>query len=278
MADANDSTATQNSETTQTGNAPTDAAAGGAPAAGGAAADAGDAGGTAAGGGDGAAAAGGAAAGDAGAGDDPLDAPGILDGVDGDGKSAGEGEGEGDKGGEGEGGEGGDAAAPLTGEAPEAYEVTPPEGFTMDKAALDMFDPVFRKLGLTNAGAQEIVNLAPQYVQHIADATTARVVGDVVAVRKQWAEEAAADPEIGGARFEESKTLAAKAFDRLGFAADGKFRTFLKESGLGNHPEMIRAMVKMGRAIGEDGFDRGEAGKADVPIWDRVYGGPTPSN
>lgn len=269
MADANDSTATQSLETTQTGSAPTNAAAGGAPADGGATPDAGDAGG---------AAAGGAAAGDAGAGGDPLDAPGILDGVDGDGKPAGEGEGEGDKGGEGEGGEGGDAAAPLTGEAPEAYEVTPPEGFTMDKAALDMFDPVFRKLGLTNAGAQEIVNLAPQYVQHIADATTARVVGDVVAVRKQWAEEAAADPEIGGARFEESKTLAAKAFDRLGFAADGKFRTFLKESGLGNHPEMIRAMVKMGRAIGEDGFDRGEAGKADVPIWDRVYGGPTPSN
>ena len=273
MADAIDTTATQNStETTPATGAPTDAAA-----AGGAAADAGANGGDA--GGEGGSSDSGA--GDAGTGGgDPLDAPGVLDG---DGKPAGEGEG-GEGGKEGEGSDGGDGAggegadAPLTGEAPEAYEVTAPEGMTLDKAALDMFDPVFRKLGLTNAGAQEVVNAAPGFVQHIRDQVAGGVVSDVVAQRKAWADAAAADPEIGGARFEESKALAAKAFDRLGLAPEGPFRTLLKESGLGNHPDMIRAMVKMGRAIGEDGFERGEAGKADTPIWDRVYGGPTPSN
>lgn len=275
MADANDSTATQNSETTQTGAAPID----GAPAA--AAADAGAAGSADAGAGADAAAAGGAAADGTATGaegGDPLDAPGVLDGVEGDGKPAGEGEGEDKpKEGEGEGGEG-EAAAALTGEVPEAYAFTAPEGVTLDPKAMEIFDPVFRKLTLTNEGAQELVNVAPAFVSHIRDQVAGSVVSDVVAARKAWADEAAADPEIGGAKFEESKTLAAKAFDRLGFAPDGKFRSFLKETGLGNHPEMIRAMVKMGRAIGEDGFDRGEAGKADVPIWDRVYGAPVSPN
>lgn len=249
MADANDSTATQSLETTQTGTAATDAAGAGAAGAPGA------------------------------AGGDPLDAPGVLDGVEGDGKPAGEGEGEGDgKPKDGEGGEGEGAAAALTGEVPEAYAVTAPEGVTLDPKAMEIFDPVFRKLTLTNEGAQELVNAAPAFVSHIRDQVAGGVVADVVAARKAWADEAAADPEIGGAKFEESKALAAKAFDRLGFAPDGKFRAFLKDSGLGNHPEMIRAMVKMGRAIGEDGFDRGEAGKADVPIWDRVYGAPSSSN
>lgn len=277
MADANDSTATQNSETTQTGTAATDAA-GAADAGAAGAADAGAADGGAAAGADGAATGAGAAGA---AGGDPLDAPGVLDGVEGDGKPAGEGEGEGadgDKGKDGEGGEGEGAAAALTGEVPESYAVTPPEGFTLDPKAMELFDPVFRKLTLTNEGAQELVNAAPAFVSHIRDQVAGGVVADVVAARKAWADEAAADPEIGGAKFDESKALAAKAFDRLGFASDGKFRTFLKESGLGNHPEMIRAMVKMGRAIGEDGFDRGEAGKADVPIWDRVYGAPVATN
>jgi len=276
MADVIDTTATQNSTETQTPatGAPTDAAA-----AGGAAANAGDAGGDA--GGEGGSSDGGTAGGD------PLDAPGVLDAVEGGKESDAGTDGEGDKSKEGEGTDGADGEgdgdkagedAPLTGEVPEAYEVTAPEGVTLDKAALDMFDPVFRKLGLTNAGAQEIVNAAPGFVDHIRDQVAGGVVSDVVAQRKAWAEAAAADPEIGGARFEESKALAAKAFDRLGLAPDGGFRTLLKESGLGNHPDMIRAMVKMGRAIGEDGFERGEAGKADTPIWDRVYGGPTPSN
>lgn len=272
MADALDTTATPNSTDTNPTSAPTDAAA-----AGGAAADAGVAGDDAGGAG--------GSSGDAAAGGDALDAPGILDGVE-TGKEGEAAPGEDGKPKEGEGTDGEDGAgdgdkagadAPLTGDAPDAYEVTAPEGVTLDKAALDMFDPVFRKLGLTNAGAQEIVNAAPGFVDHIRDQVAGSVVSDVVAQRKAWAEAAASDPEIGGARFEESKSLAAKAFDRLGLAPDGPFRTLLKESGLGNHPDMIRAMVKMGRAIGEDGFERGEAGKADTPIWDRVYGNPTPS-
>lgn len=282
MADApNDTTATQNStETTPAGGASDAAAA----AAGGAAADAGASGGEAAGGDAGGAAAGAGAAGDAGAGGDPLDAPGILDGADG-GKAAGvdgdagkAGEGEGSDGADGKGGDGAEGAAvALTGEAPEAYEITAPEGVTLDTEALGIFEPIFREMTLTNAGAQKLVDAAPAFVDRIRGQVAQGVVADVVAARKAWSDEARADPEIGGAKFDESVSLAAKAFDRLGFAPDGKFRSFLKESGLGNHPEMIRAMVKMGRAIGEDGFDRGGAAKSDVPIWDRVYGAPVPS-
>ena len=208
---------------------------------------------------------------------DPLDAPGLLDDVKageekpGTAEDAKEGEGD------GEAKPGADADAPLIGEAPETYAITAPEGTTLDAAALEMFDPVFRKLGLTDAGAQALVDQVPAYLAHVQAKTQEGMVANIVATRKEWADAAAADPEIGGAKFEESKSLAAKVFDRFGLAPDGAFRTLLKESGLGNHADMIRVFAKIGRAIGEDGFDRGEAGKGDVPIWDKVYGGPTPT-
>ncbi len=86
-------------------------------------------------------------------------------------------------------------------------------------------------------------------------------MGEVVAQRKAWAEEAAADPEIGGAKWEDSKTTAAKALDLLGFEKGSPFRNLLNDSGLGNHPDMIRAFVKIGTVIGEDSdFVRGGTG------------------
>mgnify|MGYP000700477353 CR=1 FL=1 len=45
--------------------------------------------------------------------------------------------------------------------------------------------------------------------------------------------------------------VAKKALDTFGTP---EFRTLLNESGLGNHPEMIRMMFRAGKAISEDKF------------------------
>ena len=179
----------------------------------------------------------------------------------------------------GEGGDKGDEAAPspFVGAAPEAYEITAPEGTTLDAKALEMFDPIFRDLTLTNEGAQKLVDAAPAFIEHIGAAKDAALLANVVESRKAWAKAAMEDEEIGGPKFEESKAACAKLFDRVGFKQGEGFRSFLDESGLGNHPDLIRGLVRLAKMTGEDSFTRSasDGGDAGVPIWDRVYSGPS---
>ena len=202
---------------------------------------------------------------------DPLDAPGILDDAgkpEGDGKPEGE-KPEGDAKPEGE--KDGDAA-PLVGEVPETYELTAPEGFVIDKTSLDIFDPVFRELGLTKEGAQKMADAAPAFVEHIAQQVAGAQVQQIIDTRKAWADAAIADPEIGGKNLEMSKQLAASVFDRYGLKPDGPFRTLLNESGLANHPDMIRVFAKIGHDMKEDGFPVGEgAPKPASSRTERMY-------
>lgn len=171
----------------------------------------------------------------------------------------------------------GDDAPALHGEAPEAYQLTAPEGRTLDPKGMEIFTGAFKELALTNEGAQRLIEPAFAFVDHVTQQVENAMMGKVADTVKGWATEAEADAEIGGKNFEESKALCGRMFDKFGWAEGGQFRTFLDETGLGNHPEMIRAMVKVARATGEDSFERGDSSKGDVPVWDRVYGQPTPA-
>jgi hypothetical protein len=164
----------------------------------------------------------------------------------------------------------GDSEADAPEGPPEAYELTPPEGMTLDAETLAEADPVFRELGLNNDQANQLVPLAAKFGERIAaqaaEATNQTILNEVTAQRKAWVTEAKADPEIGGANWDASVDLSAKALDALGMPKGSPFRTFLSESGLGNHPEMIRAFSKVGALVSEDGdFVRGDSGAAVKP-------------
>lgn len=157
-----------------------------------------------------------------------------------------------------------DPAAPTTPAeavgAPEAYDLKPPEGATLDTDALAIAEPVLREMGLTNEQAQKLTDAYAQIVPKVAERMQSEQTAQITAQRKEWADEAKADPEIGGANWNASITASAKALDRLGAPAGSPFRELLNVTGLGNHPEMIRIFAKMGNAIGEDtDFVRGEA-------------------
>jgi hypothetical protein len=154
-----------------------------------------------------------------------------------------------------------DPAAPPEPEgAPEAYDLKAPEGSTLDTDALAIAEPVLRDLGLTNEQAQKLTDAYAQIVPKVAERMQSEQATQITAQRKAWADEAKADPEIGGANWKASITASAKALDRLGAPAGSPFRELLNVTGLGNHPEMIRMFSKVGAAIGEDSdFVRGEA-------------------
>lgn len=143
-----------------------------------------------------------------------------------------------------------DAAAPEG--PPEAYELTAPEGITLDAEAVDLATPVFKELGLNNEQANKLMPVAADFAKRIQEKSQQAVMSEVMAQRAAWADEAQNDPEIGGAKFQETMALSDKALDTLGYPKGSPFRNFLTDSGLGNHPEMIRAMRRIGEAVGED--------------------------
>ena len=160
------------------------------------------------------------------------------------------------------------ADAPVV---PEKYELAL-EGLTLDAALVEAADPVLRELGLSNDQANSLLPLAQQIQQRTTDALIQQLTDGAAAQKKEWVDSFHADPEIGGAKAEESAHLAAKGLDALGFPEGHPFRKALTESGFGNHPDMIRAFRAVGQMVGEDGtFARAGAGSDSRPVWERLY-------
>lgn len=178
--------------------------------------------------------------------------------------------------GETEGTEGTEAKTDV----PETYELAVPEGFEkLDDEAVKEATPVFKELGLTNEQANKLVPVAASFAKRIVDQRDQQLIGTIAEQRKSWLEEARADQEIGGANWESSLQAGAKALDQLGFPKGSPLRNLLNESGLGNHPEIIRAFAKVGKAIGEDtDFPRGDAGGKQPKTTAEKFYGPAFTN
>ena len=163
--------------------------------------------------------------------------------------------------------------APETPTVPETYELTAPEGMTIDADLLTEATPIFKELGLSNEAASKVLPLAQSLITKTQDATVQQFIDQGNQQRKAWLDEARADPEIGGNKWDTTLHTAGRGLDALGYGEGSALRTLLNETGLGNHPEMIKAMAKIGGMVGEDGdFVRADAGaKIQVPLEKRLY-------
>lgn len=223
----------------------------------------------------------GGAGGDAGGGEDKTILGGAVD-------EDGDGSGDAGDGGKPEGetrlqfGEG-EAAKPILG-APEAYEVTLSEdltkaGITFDKEAFDAVEPILRDLNLSNDAAQALTSAYAEKILPLLQKRAGEANDQLGAdMRRQWSEAAAKefDGREGRASLNEVKALCRQAFMRGGVKADSPFLTFLEESGLGSHPDMVRTMAHFGRSLGEAAIETGGGQPAPERLADRVYGKPVP--
>ena len=130
--------------------------------------------------------------------------------------------------------------------APEKYDFKAPEGTPLDSELMGEFEGIARELNLPQDKAQLVVDkLAPKVAERMA-AQQAQVVQQA---RTEWAESARADKEFGGDNLPASLATAQKAMTTFGTP---ELRALLNDSGLGNHPEVIRAFYRAGKAISED--------------------------
>ena len=131
-------------------------------------------------------------------------------------------------------------------DVPEAYEkFSLPEGFEYDEGKAKEFGALARELGLPQDKAQRLVDM---YVGNLQQGLSAQIEA-VAARNKGWQEAARNDKEFGGADFERNLAVANEGLRRLGTP---ELISYLEESGLGNHPEVIRLCWRAGRLAGED--------------------------
>ncbi len=145
--------------------------------------------------------------------------------------------------------------------APEKYEFTAAEGVELDTEAMKDFEPVARDLNLTNEQAQKLVDAYPKILsgvqQRQAEAWQKQTEG--------WAETVKADKEIGGDKLTANLSAAQRALDQFGTP---ELKEYLNSTGLGNHPDLVKTFVKIGKAMSEDGMvdgsNQGQRSAAEV--------------
>lgn len=138
--------------------------------------------------------------------------------------------------------------------APEKYEnFTLPDGLKLDEAVMGEFSALAKELNLPQAAAQKLVDIGARMQQGTAEQMQAAMVAQA----EKWGTESQVDKEFGGDKFSENLSVAKKALDQFG---SPEFKAFLRDSKLGNHPEVIRFMFRAGQAISQDGFVPGRSG------------------
>lgn len=135
---------------------------------------------------------------------------------------------------------------PADADKPIEYaDFTAPEGVTLNPDAVTELKAFAAEKKLTQEEAQKLVDLGAKTMQQ----QHAALVSQIEQAQAQWSEASSTDKEFGGDKLAENVGLAKTALDKFGTP---ELSQMLKESGLGNHPEIIRAFYRVGKAISED--------------------------
>lgn len=161
--------------------------------------------------------------------------------------------------------------------APEDYDAsafTLPEGVEFDGELFDLVKDDLKGFDLSQEGAGKIVGLfAEKVVPKIAERTEARMSELGQEISAQFARDLQADPVVGGVKLKEAQAYAAKAISSaIPDASDrAAFSQFLNESGMGNHPLLMRVIAAGGRAMSEASTPAGGA-VAEKSVTQKFYG------
>jgi len=145
-------------------------------------------------------------------------------------------------------------------EVPESYEFAMPEGVQLDKTAAEEFTVIAKELKLDQATAQKVADVGAKMVQRQAEAHVKLV--------ETWTEAVKTDKEIGGDKLAENLGVARKALEAFGTP---ELKDVLNSTGFGNHPAVIKAFYKIGKAISEDRFVTGGAKGPETDIAKRMF-------
>ena len=137
---------------------------------------------------------------------------------------------------------------------PEKYEFKLPEGVTLDEAQIALVAPVFKELGLDNAGAQKLLDLQLAYNKQNEEV-------HVKAFDKYVEDLKTESKTYFGSKLPDVMRNVARVRDTLMPKVDGKDHPLLDKlniSGLANDRHFLEFFDAIGRMIGEGKFVEGK--------------------
>lgn len=162
------------------------------------------------------------------------------------------------------------AAAPKPTVPPEKYDLKLSDDSPFDAVFLERIAAEARERGLSNEDAQKLIDRDDRIV-------TGYIQAQGALLRKTseaWVEEAKTDKEIGGSGFKKNIETARRYVDRFGSES---LKKALNETGLGNHPELIRMIVRAASTMADDTLvmPKGQASAGKRPMEEAFYGKST---
>jgi len=107
-----------------------------------------------------------------------------------------------------------------------------------------------RERGLSQEDAAKLV----AHTQEVVDGVLGRQKASLPELAKKWEADTKADKDLGGDKYPATQANVRRVMDAFAEAnPESSLGKLLNESGYGNHPEWIRLVNWIGKAMGEDG-------------------------
>lgn len=154
---------------------------------------------------------------------------------------------------------------------PTDYDLKLPDGSPLSAEDVAQTLKDAKAAGLTKEQAESLLNSKDQG----AKALQTRQQEAFKQTQVAWKEAITKDPEMGGDKLAETTVLASRAFKQL---ASAELQIWAEKTGLGDYPEFVRLMARVGKMMGEDKLIRGTVGASPEPKSREavLYGKTTP--
>lgn len=146
------------------------------------------------------------------------------------------------------------------------YDLKLPKDSLLDAVALEEISTYAKEKGYTQEQAQDLLNrendAVLDYQQRQNEALSAK--------KKEWYDQVIADKEIGGDNYNQNVEYAHRAIKKF---MSQEIIDFLDKSGLGNHPELVRGFVRIGKSMQNDTMIKGaNSNSGTVSLEEKFYG------
>lgn len=128
---------------------------------------------------------------------------------------------------------------------PETYDLKLGEGSKLDAKAVEDIAAFAKSNGLSQDAAKALLERENANFEAYVDAVTAQQKAQLEAEQAEWIKTIETDTEIGGANAKKNMELAKRVVEKYG--PEG-FAKQLDETGLGNHPGLVKLIVRILKA------------------------------